>query len=85
MVIRMGQEADPAKRIRQRQGASIKQVRLLRDIDRATLAATVGVTVSALTQWENGVTAPRQLHQVAIALALNVPHAVLFNLDGLAA
>lgn len=36
------------------------------------------VSQQAVAQWENGETAPRWHHQVAIARALGVPHRVLF-------
>lgn len=85
MVIQLGHEPDVAKRIRRQQGEKIKQVRKLRDIDRAGLAELVGVTLSAVTQWENGDTSPRQHHQVALCKALDVPHSVLFGLDAVAA
>jgi transcriptional regulator with XRE-family HTH domain len=81
MVIQLGHEPDPAKRIRKRQGSTIKQVRKLREYDRAELAEKVGVTLSAVTQWENGTTTPRQHHQLALARVLDVPHAMLFGLD----
>lgn len=84
MVIRIGQEPDPARRIRKAQGDKIKQARKLHDFSRADLAEKVGVTLGAVSQWENGVTSPRQHHQVALCRALQVPHSLLFGLDAAA-
>lgn len=63
----------------------IRKARQMKGITPAELAETVGVTVSAISQWETGRYAPRQHHQVAVARALDVPHSLLFNLDGEAA
>lgn len=41
-------------------------------------AMAPAVSQQAVAQWENGETAPRWHHQVAIARALGVPHRVLF-------
>ena len=84
-VIRIGQEPDPAKRLRTHQGEMIRKVRELQGLSPAELAAAVGVTPGAVSQWETGRYTPRQQVQVAIAHALSVPHSLLFNLDGLAA
>ena len=81
MVIRAGHEQDVAKRIRQRQGAAIRQVRTMRGISIRDFAAAVGVTDGAVSQWETGRFAPRQEMQVRIARALDVPWSVLFGLD----
>ena len=82
MVITFGQEPDPAKRIRKRQGSIIRKTRDLRGTSRQDLADTMGVTVGAISQWENGTTSPRQSKQVAIARALDVPWSMIFALDG---
>ena len=85
MVMQYGHEPDPAKRIRRRQGEVIRKARTLRGITRQDLAETLGVTVGAISQWENGTTSPRQHHQVAVARALDVPWSMIFGLDAEAA
>lgn len=81
MVLRMGQEPDPSKRIRERQGDLIRKTRTLRALTMAELATIVGVTEGAISQWETGRYAPRQHHQVALARALDVPWSMIFGLD----
>lgn len=81
MVIRMGHEADPAKRRRQRQGETIRKVRKLREMSADQLAEACGVTVGAVSQWETGRFTPRQEMQVRIARALDVPWSTIFGLD----
>lgn len=85
MVTQIGTEKDPAKRIRQRQGRAIRQVREMRGLTLEELARAVGVTDGALSHWETGRHSPRQHHQAAIARALDVPWSTLFGLDGEAA
>lgn len=82
MVTQIGTEKDPAKRIRQRQGKAIRQVRQMRGMTIEELASVVGVTDGAISQWETGRFSPRQHHQVAVAKALDVPWSTLFGLDG---
>lgn len=81
MVLTLGHDPDPAQRIRRRQGGLIRKTRQLRDMSRADLAATLKVTVGAVSQWENGTTTPRQHLQVALAKALDVPWSMIFGLD----
>lgn len=87
MVLTVGHEHDPAKRIRQRQGARLRDTRRLRNLTLRQLAdrmcAQEGITVTpqAISQWENGTTTPRQHMQVAIARALDVPPSLIFSLD----
>lgn len=71
--------ADPrAKSLRVHWGKAIaRQRRLL--MTQAELAEAVGVTQAAVAMWENGTTAPRPHHQAAIARALHVDWAVLFQ------
>ena len=85
MVIRYGKEADPAKRRRLRQGNMIRATRETQGMSAAELAEAVGVTCSAISQWETGRFTPRTHHQLAIAKALNVAHSLLFSLDAEAA
>jgi transcriptional regulator with XRE-family HTH domain len=90
MVIKMGREPDPAKRIRQRQGGLIKQVRTMRQMSVRELADAinnlnvrgVSVTPGAVSHWENGIASPRQVTQLAIAQVLDVPWSTIFSLDG---
>lgn len=83
MVI--GTEVDPALRIRKRQGKTIRQLRKMRGLTSQELAAEIGVTPGAVSQWEHGVHSPRQHHQTSIARALDVPWSTIFGLDGEAA
>jgi len=70
--------------IRKRHGAAIQRYREHRELSRKELAGIVGVHVSALTQWEKGVTSPSDVHRIALAEHLRVPVAVLFNLEPVA-
>ena len=82
-VLRIGREPDPAKRIRQAWGKSIRQYRKLRgwSLDQMALEMGGAVTAAAIGMWERGETAPRWHHQALVAKTLQVPHSVLFNLD----
>jgi transcriptional regulator with XRE-family HTH domain len=82
MVLRVGHEPDRAKRIRQRQGNTIRQVRQMRGMSIAEFADNVGVSPGAVSHWETGKITPRQHHQVRIAQVLDTPWGVLFSLDG---
>lgn len=81
-VRKIGTEKDPAKRIRQRQGRALRQIREMRGLSMEELAQVVGVTDGAISQWETGRFTPRQHHQVAVARALDVPWSTIFGLDG---
>lgn len=81
-VVTFGKQPDVAKRIRERQGATIRKVRALRGLSIQDLAEACNVTPGAVSQWENGTFSPRQALQVAIAKALDVPWSTLFGLDG---
>jgi transcriptional regulator with XRE-family HTH domain len=81
MVITLGREPDPAKRIRQHQGRIIREARNFRNMTRIELAEAMGVTVGAISQWENGTTTPRQHIQAQLAKVLNVPWSMIFSLD----
>jgi transcriptional regulator with XRE-family HTH domain len=78
----IGTEPDPRKRIRLKQGRSIRQVRELRQMTIEGLAERVGVSAGAISHWETGRYSPRNHHQVAIAQALDVPWSTIFALDG---
>lgn len=85
MVIQIGTEPDPAKRIRQKQGKLIRKYRTLQGLSITEFAELVGVTEGAVSQWETGRYSPRPAIQVRIAKALNAPWSALFALDGEAA
>lgn len=85
MVVKFGTEADPARRLRLRQGAAIRTVRKMRGMTPSELADKIKKTQSAISQWERGVYTPRQSVQVDIAKALDVPWSMLFGLDDVAA
>ena len=77
----MGVEPDPAKRLRQKQGALIRQCREMRGMTIAELAEAVGATIGAVSHWENGRYTPRQEFQIRLAKALSVPWSTIFGLD----
>jgi transcriptional regulator with XRE-family HTH domain len=82
VVLKIGREPNPAKRIRQRQGETIRKIR--KDIRRLSIgefAEALGVTPGAVSQWETGRFTPRQEMQVRIARALDVPWSTIFGLD----
>lgn len=81
MVLTVGQESDPLKRIRKRQGETIRKLRVMRGMEIHELASAVGVSPGSVSHWENGRVAPRQDKQVAIARSLNVPWSTIFGLD----
>lgn len=87
MVITYGQEPDPAKRIRQHQGARLRQARELRGLTQAQLAqliidtCDIPITAQAISLWETGTSSPRPHLQVAVARALGVAPSLLFSLD----
>lgn len=74
----------PAGEIRERQGRKIRQFREVQSprMTQGDLAELVGVTKAAVSDWERGISSPRQHHQVAVARALKAPWSVLFGLDG---
>jgi transcriptional regulator with XRE-family HTH domain len=82
VVLTVGHEPDAARRIRRRQGEKIRRIRVMREMSIHELAAAVGVSDGAISQWETGRFAPRQDKQVAIAKALDVPWSTIFDLDG---
>lgn len=85
VVLKVGVEPDPAKRIRRDQGKMIRKCRMMRDMSMHDLAVAVGKTEGAVSQWENGRYTPRQDVQVRIAKALEMPWSAIFGLDGQAA
>lgn len=87
MVVKVGVEPDPAKRIRLKQGDAIRSTRKIRGYSVEEFAEMLDppVTPGAVRHWETGRYSPRQHHQVQIARALGVPWGVLFALNGEAA
>lgn len=81
MVIKLGTEPDPRRRIRKRQGEAIRKVRQLKQISIAEFAEQLAVTPGAVSQWETGRFSPRQTMQVRIARVLDVPWSMIFGLD----
>lgn len=80
-MTQIGTEQDPAVRLRQSWGRKISDLRKIRGLTRAELADRVEVSETAVGQWERGETAPRPHKQIAVARALDVPHAVLFPME----
>jgi transcriptional regulator with XRE-family HTH domain len=92
MVQTIGHEPNPARRLRLRQGARLREVRTsLRGLTLQELAARMnaqeGVTITpqAISMWERGDTSPRPHLQVAVAKALDVLPSSIFGLDAEAA
>lgn len=75
----------PAEALRRKQGDRIRSHRKLHQWSQSDLAGRIGVTKAAVSEWENGKSAPRQHIQVAIAREFNTPWSALFGLDGEAA
>lgn len=80
-IVQLGHEPDPAKALRQKHGQKIAEMRSFRSMTREELATAVDVTPAAVGMWERGETSPRPHKQIAIARALDVPHAVLFPME----
>lgn len=87
MVLTVGHDPNPARRLRKRQGDLIRQLRrhrklTLRDLaDRMCTQEGISITSAAISEWERGVSTPRQHMQVALARALDVPWSSIFGLD----
>jgi len=87
MVITVGHDADPARRLRTRQGAQIRQHRHYRKLtlrqlaDRMCEQEGITVTSQAISEWERGGSTPRQHLQVALCRALDTPWSGIFGLD----
>lgn len=87
MVITIGRDPDPARALRQSQGSQIRQIRQLRQLTLRALAERmcdqpgVTITAAAISEWERGVSTPRQHLQLSLARALDVPWSTLFGLD----
>lgn len=81
MVITTGQEPNPEKARRRRQGDTLRKLRELNDYTVVEFAELVGVTPGAISHWETGRFTPRTRHQVAIARALKVTPSTIFSVD----
>ncbi len=83
-----GSASDTSRRLRLAQGGRIRQIRRSRNLTLRQLAERISqwpgttVTAAAVSEWERGVSTPRQHLQVALARELGVRWSELFNLDG---
>lgn len=84
----LGREPDPAKRLRQKQGAKLREIRTkFRGLSAAEVAERMneldGITITqqAISQWERGETTPRPHLQVAVCKVLDVHPSSIWNLD----
>jgi len=53
-------------------GEKIRQIRKERGISQALIAKTLGITQGAISQWENGITAPSSTQIIPLANVLGV-------------
>lgn len=82
-----GQEPDPAKRLRQKEGAKLRELRTvfrgltMEEVAERMEALGVPVTQQAISLWENGKASPRPHMRVAICKVLDVSPSSIWNLD----
>lgn len=81
----MNADLTPAQALRLRQGARIRENRLHCKLSQEQLAAAVGVSKAAVSQWETGLTSPQEASRVIIAQTLGCPWHILFSPEGAAA
>jgi transcriptional regulator with XRE-family HTH domain len=87
MVQTVGREPDPAKRLRKKQGARLRDVRknfrglTLEQVADRMRGHGVDVTPQSISMWETGVTTPRPHMQVAVCRVLDVMPSSIFGLD----
>lgn len=87
-MIVVGTDPNPAQRLRHVQAKKIRALRNLRGLTLRSLAdemcklPNISVTSAAISEWERGVSTPRQHMQVALAKALDTTWSSLFDLDG---
>lgn len=87
-VIAVGYEPNPARRLRSKQGARLRDVRTklraltLEQVAERMEAMGVPVTAQAISMWERGDTTPRPHMQVAVCRVLDVLPSSIFGLDG---
>lgn len=60
-------------------GQKIRQLRKARGVSQALIAKTLGITQGAVSQWENGVTAPSSTQLIPLANVLGVGVDELFS------
>ena len=92
MVIQLGHEPDAAKRLRQKQGKTLREIRkdfrglsIQQVVDKMNALEGVTITPQAISQWERGDCTPRPHLKVAICRALDVTPSSIWNLDAEAA
>jgi hypothetical protein len=91
VVRRIGREADPAKRLRQKWGAEMRHTRLnllgdtLDEFAAKMAKAGYPVTAQAISLWERGDTSPRPHHQLGWCKVAGRRHAEVFVMDEAAA
>lgn len=83
-VRHFGEEADPAKRLKQKWGEAIRGQREALDLTLEQVAALMSeagyhVTAAAIGMWERGETAPKWHNQMAVAKVLGTTRSVLFQ------
>ena len=88
MVIQLGHEPNPAKRLRQKQGKTLRQIRvdfrqlsMVQVVERMSALDGITITQQAISQWERGETTPRPHLKVAICKVLDVHPSSIWNLD----
>lgn len=87
-VVTVGHDPDPARRLRKKQGARLREIRteyrhltMQQVADRMNDLEGITITQQAISQWENGETTPRPHLKVAICKVLDVPPSSIWNLD----
>lgn len=89
-MLTVGHEPNPAKRVRSAQGRKIRDLRSLRGLTLRSLAEAmsaqegISVTSAAISEWERGVSTPRQHMQIALVRALDTTWSSIFGLDKVA-
>lgn len=82
----IGRETDPERARRQRWAHLLSEHMRVRgmsqkDMRHALAEGGVNVSQQTISNWLTGTHAPRVAHQVAIARALEAPHAALFPVE----
>ena len=87
-LVTLGSEPDPAKRLRQKQGAQLRQIRsdfrklTTREVaERMNELDGITITQQSISNWENGTNTPRPHLKVAICKVLDVHPSSIWNLD----
>lgn len=84
VVRHFGEESDPAKRLKQKWGESLREQRKAlgmtqEQVAEHLIAAGYQITSQAVGMWERGETAPKWHHQIAVAKVLGTTRSVLFQ------